>query len=607
MPDSVSEDIEREFLLLLEKEKYIEARQVIRRIKKKSNLSNEDKLLILYLKGSLNYHRGHIGSLLKNANKLYEESKKNKIHKWTVDALNFKFQCVMFDPISSWDELWEFILEAEETLRLIPKENQNDTEPRKAVINFYKGFYHYNRGDLNLAIKALRNSLELSKQIKNMAYLIPSVLNQMGFVFSAKGELETALKVCNETLQFIKESVSPYRYRGILANTYRCLGNTLYRQGKLDLAIENYEKVLEIQWTGAVSIPWTCLSLVQLYLDKNSPKKAEEYLERLKEFQAQNYYPVIKLYIQLSRARILKFNKRIQNLAESEKILKQLIEQATFTLVFRIFIIVELCDLLLIELQITDDIEILDEIDTFISQLLKIAEKQHSFSALAQARLLQGKLALIRMNLGDARRFLIQAQQMADEHGLQVLAQAISKEHDKLLGQLDIWENLNKIKAPISERLKLASIDETFDHLLEKRVLKTPELIEEEPISLLIMDRGGNTYFNHSFIENWDFSDLFSAFMSAFNSFSSEVFSKSIDRIKIDENVILMKPIKMFLLCYVIKGQSYPAQQKLARFSDAIKDNPEIWKALEKSALTNEMLELNKPPSLGIIINEIFA
>jgi len=73
MPDSVSEGIEQEFFLLLEKEKYIEARQMIRRIKKKQNLSIEDKLLILYLKGNFNLRRGHIGNTLNNdADKLYD-------------------------------------------------------------------------------------------------------------------------------------------------------------------------------------------------------------------------------------------------------------------------------------------------------------------------------------------------------------------------------------------------------------------------------------------------------------------------------------------------------------------------------------------------------
>ncbi|MFW9875704.1 MAG: hypothetical protein ACFFG0_21585 [Candidatus Thorarchaeota archaeon] len=91
------------------------------------------------------------------------------------------------------------------------------------------------------------------------------------------------------------------------------------------------------------------------------------------------------------------------------------------------------------------------------------------------------------------------------------------------------------------------------------------------------MDNSGATYFNHPFIANWDYSDLFSSFMSAFNTFSSEIFSKSIDRIRIGENTILINPVESFLTCYVIKGQSYPALQKLTRFTDAIRENSEIW------------------------------
>ncbi len=72
-------------------------------------------------------------------------------------------------------------------------------------------------------------------------------------------------------------------------------------------------------------------------------------------------------------------------------------------------------------------------------------------------------------------------------------------------------------------------------------------------------------------------------------------------------HVILINPIESFLVCYVIKGQSYPALKKLNRFTETIKENSEIWQALNKSAKTSEMLELNKPLALKKIINEIFT
>jgi len=202
---------------------------------------------------------------------------------------------------------------------------------------------------------------------------------------------------------------------------------------------------------------------------------------------------------------------------------------------------------------------------------------------------------------------LTQAQQIADLYGLNLIAQSISSEHDKLLEQIKIWEDLKERDAPITERLKLASIEGVLERLQGTRAIEKPELVKEEPILLLIMDKSGNTFFNHNFTKDWDYNDLFSSFMSAFNTFSSEIFSKSIDRIKIDENVILINPIDPFLVFYVVKGQSYSALKKLNNFSDVIRNRSEIWDSLQKSIRTSEMLDLNNPPSLGAVVNEIFS
>jgi hypothetical protein len=186
------------------------------------------------------------------------------------------------------------------------------------------------------------------------------------------------------------------------------------------------------------------------------------------------------------------------------------------------------------------------------------------------------------------------------------LAGAISREHDRLLEELKLWESIKKEQASVVERLKLASVDGVMERLQGRGSIEVPEISVEEPILLIIMDKGGISYFNHSFIGDWDFDDLFSSFMSAFNDFSGEMFSRSIDRIKSGEYTILINPIEPFLACYIIKGQSYPAQQKLTRFSATIKANSEIWNALTKARNTGEILQLDDPPSLGTTVSEIF-
>jgi hypothetical protein len=88
---------------------------------------------------------------------------------------------------------------------------------------------------------------------------------------------------------------------------------------------------------------------------------------------------------------------------------------------------------------------------------------------------------------------------------------------------------------------------------------------------------------------------------------ASDFNENSFDRIRIGENTILINPVESFLTCYVIKGQSYPALQKLTCFTEAIRENSEIWQALNKSVKTSEMLELDKPLALKTVITEIFS
>jgi len=58
---------------------------------------------------------------------------------------------------------------------------------------------------------------------------------------------------------------------------------------------------------------------------------------------------------------------------------------------------------------------------------------------------------------------------------------------------------------------------------------------------------------------------------------------------------------------YFTSSQSYSTLQKFTRFTEAIRENTEIWQALNISVKTSEMLELDRPPSLKAVINEIFT
>ena len=99
---------------------------------------------------------------------------------------------------------------------------------------------------------------------------------------------------------------------------------------------------------------------------------------------------------------------------------------------------------------------------------------------------------------------------------------------------------------------------------------------------------------------------MFSSFMTAFNMFSHDFFSNNLDRVKIGENTIIMSTYQDKCFCYVIKGQTYPAQQKLDSFLTKIKCSTNILTTLNKACLSGEEINYMNLPILQKIVKKIF-
>jgi tetratricopeptide (TPR) repeat protein len=460
------------------------------------------------------------------------------------------------------------------------------------------GVIHFYKGNLEKALEYTLKSISI-KEISNTTKCMS--LGILGALYMEKGDLQTSLKYLTRGAK-IAEEIQNFNE----AQLYMRIGNVYRMMGNSKQAISYLNRSLSIRGSFTFYKLEALLSLLQIKLEIGDLEEAERHLEELEVLADQTESNVeVQIYL-LAKALVLIKKGPSRNHVEAEKLLKQIIEGEVFQAQYYILSLVSLCDYLLKELYEYNTPEILEELNLLIKRLLKIAENQNSQLHFSEAKLLGAKLALIQMNFEEAKNLLTEAQIIAESSGLTLLAQKISSEHDILLERADEWNKLKKEDAPMAERIKLASFDGVINRLQGKKAVEPPEITNEEPILLLIMDNSGSTYFNHPFVTTWDYSDLFSSFMSAFNTFSSEIFSKSIDRIRIGENTILINPIESFLACYVIKGQSYLALQKLARFTEAIRENTDIWQTLNKSVKTSEMLELNNPPSLKIVINEIF-
>jgi hypothetical protein len=207
-----------------------------------------------------------------------------------------------------------------------------------------------------------------------------------------------------------------------------------------------------------------------------------------------------------------------------------------------------------------------------------------------------------------ARRYLTQAQKIAESYGIKRLAMKISCEHDDLLRKTKMWENLKTSEVSLSERLELAGLNEQMENMVKKRMIEIPEISKEDPVMLLILTEGGNLLFSKKFVEDFSFDDdILGGFLTTINYIISEVFSEGLDRAVFGPFTLLMMPVQPFLVCYIFKGYSYFANHKIKIFLDSIQNNSVIWQSLQKFFQKSKSVQLNDIPSLESIVMEIFV
>ncbi|MHA2010153.1 MAG: tetratricopeptide repeat protein [Promethearchaeota archaeon] len=462
--------------------------------------------------------------------------------------------------------------------------------------------YKY-KGDLDHALEYSNRCMTIKQtpayfKTLNFAYIL-------GIIYEIKGELDLALDYFERALVLSKKIY----LKGVTSSILNLIGEVYWRKGDIQKALEYIESSLahseesdKIQ-DKAFAIFW----LININIDTGSLEKAQQYLYTLQQISNSYEIKIIEQLYKIAKALILKTSTRARNRVEAEELLREVTEEEIVVHKYTVIALVNLAILLLEELEKSNDPEILDDINPIIQQLVKIAEDQHSYSLLAETKLLQGRLALLNLNLNFSRELLTQAQEIATEHGLQLLAKKISNEHDNLLEELETWQSFKNTRMSLSKRLKRSDLGIVLDRLLGKRAIESPELNPEEPILLLIIAEGGIPAFSKIFTEEWGYENGFmSNFLTAFNTFSEEVFAKGLDRAKFGDYVLVMDSVGSFSVGYLFKGQSYLAKQKLIQFAHRMQNTASIWQVFEDFHKTHHPIILSENDPLHSLITEIF-
>ncbi|MFX0040277.1 MAG: TIR domain-containing protein [Promethearchaeota archaeon] len=619
-----------------------EAIEILENLDQFEELDHRQKAYYQFLKGIMLSYQTKVQDVIKLGRKMFKEGKKLGENAQAIDGLSLITSGLI--EINQFDEAFEVIQNAEDLLKSTSQISQKDLMQKKAYVNVLKGIINLNKGNIELAKKCFEWVISLENELGITIPIVWAHLQMAGVLSNFKKKVDLGFKYGKKALSIAKEMRFNHFW---VAMSHLFLGSLYSAVGEFNLSLDHsmesvklFEKINSKIWVASIknnigyingimgnynlamkfleeslalweetplNIEGLLDSLIFVALEMGDEVHVKKYFQRLEDLYKKKTNKHIDDLYQYNKALLLKRSSRIRDKVKAEELFKQVLERkpAYFDIIKNILI--NLCDILLTELRVSNNVEVLDELNEYISQLLTIAEKSRSYLIFCETFILQAKLALLKLDVKAARRFLTQAQKIAESYGIKRLAMKISYEHDELIRQSKMWENLKGSETPLSERMKLAGLNEQMEGLLRGQGSKLPKLNAEQPVLLTVMSKEGNIILSNPFSADLKIdSTFFSTFLSSCSTFCDQILSESFDRVNFGQHTVLITAVNSFSICYMFQGQSYSARQKLLHFSEAVKKELDIMKILEDSSNKNVEIKVNEIASLEELIYESF-
>ena len=313
-------------------------------------------------------------------------------------------------------------LEAYQRSLAIKEELNLNREIATTLINI--GSVYHLKGELDLAVDYYQKGLVISEELGNKSN-IALATNNLGDTYMLRGELGQALEYFQKALKLYEE----LGFKQEIALSLSNLGGLYWKKESIEQSLQCYRQSLAM-YEEMQNAPYAALVLFNLFwieLEKEDPFMAEQYLNNLEQINKNNENKVIDQRYRVAKALWLKSSKRARHKLEAAKILEEVIREKVGDYTLAVTAMIHLGDLLMSELKMTGEEELFGEIKELTNRLLNISKKQSSHLLLAEVYLLQSKLALIELDMGQARKFLAQAHAIAEEKGLTSLSRLITQ------------------------------------------------------------------------------------------------------------------------------------------------------------------------------------
>lgn len=410
--------------------------------------NNPDRDDFALVKSAIYLRTGEYIKSVKNSNLIFTRTN-NIIYK--LEATFHKINALMM--LGIYDEFSDLFNLADEMLTEID-ESHKDYNVVMARYNFTKGNAFSERGSLTRSLECYKVAKKYA-MLANMESLYSSILSNIAFVYTQKGELKIASKYFMQLLNLVNDEKETWKYMILLIN----LAKLHFLRNNIDIALDYIKKARKLLEVNPVvtSIVEALLLLIRIHIHKGELEQAKEYNNELQSYKNTTNKRE-RHYIYIGEALILKNAIRLKVKLKSYNLLKFLIEEEIADKDISFLAMKNYCELLIDEFRASKDDDILDELIRVIYRMHDLATSLDSYINIIDSLLILSKTRFIQGELEKSIDLIEEAIQVSDNNGLLTLKIVAENELESMKDMINKWKSVTNEDSGVMERLKQSEI-----------------------------------------------------------------------------------------------------------------------------------------------------
>ncbi|UCG02237.1 MAG: tetratricopeptide repeat protein [Candidatus Heimdallarchaeota archaeon] len=270
-PTQKLEQVER----LIQEGKLDEAMREIQLYEDMKNLTENDRLRGQILKCEILNEKRDYKNGLKLSKQILEESEGLGQSLLMIDAMICQGNALL--GMGELDDSFKITEKVEVLLKKIEDIKEREYDTRHAATTELKGKICRRKGDMNLALDLLQESLSIREKLKDF-HAKADLLNNMGIIHASKGEFDPALDYLQKSLEIYEE----LKMEQPIIKLFNNIGLIYSYKGELDKSLEYYQKSLDLseKFENKQISATLLLNIGQIYLSKGELDFALDYNQR---------------------------------------------------------------------------------------------------------------------------------------------------------------------------------------------------------------------------------------------------------------------------------------------------------------------------------------